>query len=722
MATATARKKPKVSWDIYHRQVLCCLYRFFECSHHQLSVLFSTIFRSHLKHCGFGNNNVPYDTLNTQWSWLKTQKRPVWHHVHIGTEFRTDREWREIIHRIRITAFELGLLLQEKLVDTIHISNDDFNVNDNADEYVASAVLASQAPEQRSSGDDVVTDEPFIRESSSQSPQSPSTAITGTPTTEATLISIEDERTAPDIQIPVTDGPPPLGTHTIDDSGEDFDPLVTSHGKACFWCVREGVRLEDDTTTVPGITVDESLHDHNQGINKHSPRLDAENVALADLSFNDSSDLPGLCGVDDLPPLLYRWFNTNSQGINSQTIFVAGCFTRTYPDIPSPRQIPNQDFLDMFEAHARRVQIPTPFISVFARQLAPIHRALRNGHNAKISVFDPRKIQNPVFQAHSLACTTGTEVPLWKGYGEFAVWGCIPREAVVSTFDITTLEDIASRDIEIREFLQLSLIKEHAMCDHKLRQPLRANLETYQYEDCYSLLERLARELGVPREFYETFALGMYEAWTMDLGYRYGEREGLLDPHSVLLEPPISNQDHGPDMDGVEQRFTRSISQATSSYVPPQSDDGSCSEFSSDEDTMSQSPEAACPRRDTASPDFSVASDTDDSVELNFRPPSRPATNYVEMLEVTVLPTPPSTSRYFNHSTNVSLTVPPLTFGTLSLSTTLDDGVDLDDEPEWPSEGETSDGNNTPTRSRYNYNDSYINSPRQVSGSKIHLY
>ncbi|OOQ86809.1 hypothetical protein PEBR_19683 [Penicillium brasilianum] len=714
MDTATSLTNPKLSWNIYHRQVLCCLYRFFECSHDQLSVLFSTIFRNDLRHCGFGDQNASYARLHAQWDWLKRQKRPVWYHVHIHTEFRKDLEWRDIIHRIRLTAFELGLLLQEKLFDTIHIPSDDFDVNDHTDEYLGSVLLANQAQEQHSSGDNVVTDEPFAGESSSQSPQSPSTVVTGTPMTDATPISIEDERTAPDVQIPVMDGPPPLGTHTIDDSSEDFDPLVTSHGKACFWCVREGVSLEDDTPTVPGITVDESLHDHNQEINEHSPGLDAENVALADLNNHDSSDLPGLCGVDDLPPLLYRWFNTNSQGINSDTIFVAGCFTRTYPDITSPSQISKEVFLDMFEAHARRVKIPTPFVSVFARQLAPIHRALRNRNNAKISVIDPRKIQNSVFHAQLLARTTRTEVDRWKGYGEFAVWGCIPGEAVISTFDITTLEDIASRNIEIREFLQLSLIKEQSMCDHRLRRLLRANLEAYEYEDCYSLLERLARELGVPREFHESFAMGMYQAWTRDLGGLYREREDLLHPPSVSFEPPITDQGNAPIMDGLDQRFTRSISESTTSYMPTKSDDGSCSESSSDEeDTMSQSPEAICPRRDTASPDFSVASDTDDSVELNFRPHSLVATNYVEMLEVAVLPTPSSTSRYFYHSSNVSLTVPPLTLGTLNLSTTLNDGLDFDDEPEWPLEGETFDGNNTPTRSRYfNHNGGYMYLPR----------
>lgn len=707
MNPATASKNPTLSWDTYQRQVLCCLYRFFECTNDQVSVLFSTIFRNHLMHCGFGNKDVPYATLNAQWSWLKCQKRPVWHHVHIDTEFRTDREWKSVVNKIRITAFDLGLRVQEKLFDTICIPNDDFDMSNNVDEYLASVLLASQAGEQPSSAaadDDVVTEEPFVGESSSDNSPSPFTDVTGTgtPTTEVTTILTDDIPKAPEIQVPVVHSPPPAETHVLYNSSRDPEPLVTSHGKVCFWCAREGVHPEEHTLTTS--RVDESLQGHNQEINdpsvRESPTLEAENVAPADLDMDNWSHLPGECGVDDLPPLLYRWSNTNSQGVNTESVLVAGWFTGSYPYVIFPGQLSQEEFLGIFTSHVTRVHVSTPFISTFARPLAPIHRALRHRSNAKISVIDPRKLPTPVFNAQLLAQITGTTVRRWKGYGEFAVWGYIPSEAIVCTFDIATLEDVASRDIEIQQFLQLSLIQGEATCHRRLRQDLRVNLQTLGHEDHSSILVRLAQQLGVPEDYCWYFATDIHQAWTINLGDTCHDSEELLDSASSP-EPVVLEIHYAPG--NQERRVTRGMSESTRSYVPPKSHDGSCSESSSEEeDNMSQSPEAHCPRRDTPSPDFSVAGDTDDSVQLNVRPPSRrPTTNEVEMLEVAVPPTLPSTSQYFHRSANVSSTVPLLAFGPLNLSRTLNDGATFDDEPEWPSDGETFDGNETPTRSRY---------------------
>jgi hypothetical protein len=153
----------------------------------------------------------------------------------------------------------------------------------------------------------------------------------------------------------------------------------------------------------------------------------------------------------------------------------------------------------------------------------------------------------------------------------------------------------------------------------------------------------------------------------------------------------------------VSQRVMRCNSESTTSYVPPKSDDGSCSESTSEEeDDMSQSQDIPCPRRDTPSPAFSVVSDTDDSVLLNF---PRPRAREVEMVEVAVPPTPPSTSRYFARSANVhvnaSSAIQPLTLSRLSLSNSLNDDDFLSEGGEWPSDGDTVPGTDTPTRSFY---------------------
>jgi hypothetical protein len=456
--------------------------------------------------------------------------------------------------------------------------------------------------------------------------------------------------------------------------------------------------------------VDENLDIHTQSSNDlsslehpvlnigHMPSPDAQSLVLPQ-SYNHIG-LPGLCGVGDVPPpppLLYRWFNDNSQGTNTKTLLVAGWFTTTYPDVISPVELSEREFLDVFAAHVTRIRVPTPFISAFARPLTPVHRALRNRESAKISIIDPRKLPTPVFNARPLAQITGTTVARWKGYGEFAIWGCVPSEAIVCTFDIATLEDIASWHARIRDFLQLSLIETQETCHRGVRRDLRTNLNDISYDGSRDMLMRLAHLLGVPEEYEEAFATDIHQAWTLDLGETWRDPEILHDSASspVLAVPlelhPLSQS---------TESLARHQSESSISYMPPKSDGGSCSEETSEEDDdMSQSPEAPCSRRDTPSPEYSVANDTDDSIEDFYRAGRRSGPAEVEMAEVAI-PTPPSTSRYFGRAANAYPRIQPINFGALNLSTALNHEEFLS-ENEWPCDIETIAGKETPTKSRY---------------------
>jgi hypothetical protein len=83
--------------------------------------IFSYIFRSHLKERGI-TGFVPFATLDTQWSWMRNSGDVVWYHVHMDTEFRTDREWTNILKKIRAAAEILRFRLHEKTQDDTDIS------------------------------------------------------------------------------------------------------------------------------------------------------------------------------------------------------------------------------------------------------------------------------------------------------------------------------------------------------------------------------------------------------------------------------------------------------------------------------------------------------------------------------------------------------------------------------------------------------------------------
>ncbi|KAF3392774.1 hypothetical protein F1880_008828 [Penicillium rolfsii] len=729
-------KKPKLSWDTYQQQVLCCLYRFFECSNDQLSALFSTTFRSHLRQYGYGDSDVPYRTLVSQWYWLRRQNRLVWHHVHVATAFRTDGEWKDIIHRIRMTAFELGILLNEKRFDTIAVPDDKFDVNKDPCEFLTSVLLSSSPTTQHPSsmkgsvdtGPEISTEDTrgshgyfsgdLYLHSSAPSPvvidgfphgasSSISSEIPETPTPASNVPTLMTSTRLAYLQDDSLVTPTPQGLGIVDylrsdtqmshDSSQASKPLVTSNEKLCFWCFKEGIEHHSTPVAEPHFGLHEIREYDTQyttdAFTPQSSSLDIREIASFNVDSERSNDfqhpteLPGCCAVDGLPPLLYRWSNTNSQGINTEMVLVAGWFTANYPDVGSPSQLSEIDFLNMFAAHVKRVQVPTPFISAFARPLAPIHRALRNRENAKLSVINPRKIPNP-------------------GYGEYAIWGYVPSEAIVCTFDIATLEDIAILDLEIQQFLQLSLIQMQETCHRRLRHELRVNLQARNYEENRSVLRRLAYKLGVPEEYQESFAKDVHEAWTKDLGPSYediDDSEGLDNPRNAPAPAPQPLVSDMVDwLNEESQRALRYNSESTTSYVPPKSDDGSCSESTSEEeDNLSQSPEAPCPRRDTPSPAFSVASESDDSVSVTIH---RSRARVMEMTAVSAPPTPPSTSRYFSRSANVNVNARPpqsLALSRLNLSNSLNDDNYFSEGAEWPSDSDTLPGADTPTRSRF---------------------
>jgi hypothetical protein len=662
----------------------------------------------------------------------------VWYHVHVVTDFRTNGEWKEIIHLIRLTAFELGILLNEKLSDMAIISDGDFDVNSDASEFLTSVLLTRPTrPQDAGSVNDhadacvhssVETTDDFDGHHSGNahldssaasaslvdgfssnaspsafvlSPETPTTDFNQlTPTSYLRIERVRDDTPTP--QSRAMADSTLADCHITPDSGRNSEPLVTSHGKVCLWCEIEGAEPHDGTPTEEAnVNVGENRETFNQRINELSEPANPPDIQLAgslDASIEGLNDLrqfwelPGPCGVDNLPHLLYRWSNTNSQGINSETLFVAGWFTGTYPDVGSPGQMSETDFLSVFAAHVTRVQVPTPFISAFARPLAPIHRAVRNRQNAKVSIIDPRKLATPVFYAKPLAQITRTTVKRWKGYGEYAIWGYAPSEAIICTFDIAALEDIVSWDHEIQNFLQLHLFNGQVTCHRALRRDLCTNLRECSYKTSRCRLRRLAFYLGLPEEYNEYFAKDIHDAWTMDFGPAYEGREKLQEPGTL---PARNVSDEVDDLN----RVMRCNSESTTSYIPPRSDDGSCSESTSEEeDNLSQSPEAPCPRRDTLSPAFSVVSDSDDSVHVNMHR-SRP--RVVMMAEVAIPPTQPSTSRYFGRVGNINSVVPPLNLNLLNLSSSLNDDQYLSEGAEWPSDDGTLPGIDTPTQSRF---------------------
>ncbi|KAJ5788137.1 hypothetical protein N7457_003127 [Penicillium paradoxum] len=589
MESTKSPKRPTLRWDQYKREVLCCLYRFFKHDKKQVEEIFSYIFREHLNERGI-RGFVPFSTLNTQWSWMKHERNPVWCHVHIDTAFDNHADWKEIITKIKSTAKILRFHLREKMEDSIDTTHDSSSSAKSKTIESIHSVAHHSPSESSESGQDIY---------------------------QQSLLH--------------------------DNSPEDNDSVVNSHGKVCLWCGHElttgppesiqrdqrhkdygnGNKNEDnsdgehqgvhhDSSDVGSALIWETLprtsprpyhtegsvmiHTIAPGSSSHSflrrMQMDQNgdkenshnkphNETLHDNQQDNQQHESGLEGVptEKLPPLLYRWYDSNSHGFNSEDGFLAGMFCVS--EFFDREEISDDLFLAYFRSHVTKKKSTTPFISSFRSPLAPIHRAIHSQDDAKVAVIDCSKLNTKVFYAHPLAKHTDTFTYSWRGYGEFLIWGRIPIEAVVFTLRVSELDQIAHSHKDINRLLQLPLIRKSFRCNEVLRDCLEANRKS-AYKSGRTL-GKLLTLLRFPHIHWENFARWFAQSWGwnraedsvqfmsglrselpyLDQELSDSENEGyLVSPHKTPQKLGTGREPHSP-------------SRSDLNYEPPGSEENS---------------------------------------------------------------------------------------------------------------------------------------------------
>ncbi|KAL3475194.1 hypothetical protein BJX99DRAFT_259660 [Aspergillus californicus] len=214
------------------------------------------------------------------------------------------------------------------------------------------------------------------------------------------------------------------------------------------------------------------------------------------------------------PPLLYRWWNTTTHGVNSETKFVAGLFADAYSQYFPPDTVSQNEFQQRFLTHIQRDKSPTPFISTFQSLLAPVHRSLRGQEGATVSIIDSKKLNTKVFSAKAFVRQHKVRIPHsnYSGAGEHLVWGQIDHSSIVCSFKITKLLEIAAENPDIESFLQLPKIAAF----EKARTPLHRAMS----KDAIPLDKRAGAIVGkllcmleVPEVYCKIISEGMTYSW-----------------------------------------------------------------------------------------------------------------------------------------------------------------------------------------------------------------
>ncbi|KAJ5988710.1 hypothetical protein N7481_003920 [Penicillium waksmanii] len=384
---------------------------------------------------------------------------------------------------------------------------------------------------------------------------------------------------------------------------DECDPLVPSYDKTCIWCEWEKAEAKEYTgTPCP------SHHNESTGVNfnENTPDLFPRNSQMRDFlgsrasfPYGKCSDRPGRCLPQELPPLLFRWWNKNSHGLNTRTLLMAAAFAKAESPVERVmlEGMGREDFLLAFKNHVTKARVDSPFISLFKSPLSPIHRAVRHQDGAVISVIDPSKLERDVN---------------WKGFGEYEVWEKIEGPAIVCTFDIRTLMNIDHDNPVIGGFLQLLIIRGYDSGSNALHVRLKSILKSHHDHDM--ALSRLMELLEVPEQYRASMCHCFKKSWFENTieNWTQGELEAsrsVSPRNEVYIHPvdiPVLSY---PLPFTPPERYRRSVSEK--SYKPPRRDEETEGE-SSEEEKSSQSPAARCPRHDTPSSGYSVRDESDD--------------------------------------------------------------------------------------------------------------
>ncbi|PGH13560.1 hypothetical protein AJ79_03553 [Helicocarpus griseus UAMH5409] len=216
------------------------------------------------------------------------------------------------------------------------------------------------------------------------------------------------------------------------------------------------------------------------------------------------------------PRILYRFYNTESSGINNPKGFSAGLWAT------GPSHIPNACLYDqrvleaMAKTHLSRYNIKSPFVSTSSGFLVTFHKLLTQGKDAKMSIIDASKLdQRGLFSAQEILYKDplGTDItPGYCGWAEWLVWGSIPEEAIVCTISEFRLLEIANVYPDIESVLQVKMIRMFPLNRSELKKHLWKTPTKIDRPDGL-IVGNFLKIINLPEEYAEDVGWRISQGW-----------------------------------------------------------------------------------------------------------------------------------------------------------------------------------------------------------------
>ncbi|OAX82212.1 hypothetical protein ACJ72_03433 [Emergomyces africanus] len=257
-------------------------------------------------------------------------------------------------------------------------------------------------------------------------------------------------------------------------------------------------------------------------------------------------------GSQQKPQILYRFFNSESGGINNPQYFASGMVCTLHPSLY------NQCDIEMMaKTHLSRFKVNSPFISTSAALLSCVHKMLTKNQNAYVSIIDVSKLdQSMIFSAEDILGNNPLSSDITRGYfgwSEWLIWREIPEPSVVCTIAESKFLEIAKLHSDIGSVLQVADIKSFTYNRRPLHSLLR-NSPTKLDKPTGAIVGKFLKLINLPMEYIEQVATKISHGWRFTrtrfpryeeffegvrVGYAYSTAPTL--DHTIAYEtPPIT--------------------------------------------------------------------------------------------------------------------------------------------------------------------------------------
>lgn len=446
--------------------------------------MFSVMFERDLNNCGL-TTGMQFSKMNAQWFDMRRKKHSIWLEVHVQSPFSKEGRWASVIKRIRQTVQHSGAVLNEREADL-----DVPGFVALSDRKVPLQVVDSSTGATTANG------------------QAESPADITSPSSDTAPTSLSEAPTQLNLRQPSLSKP-------LTCSRENFisaavESICTAGGKKCLWCHQEGPELvlAQVRTKV------------------------AERLALPGVKKPAETVL-------QQAPLLFRWWNVNSQGVNSKPMLISGLFSMNGAELLHPTHFSQEKFDSMFKGHVGKAHVPSPFISAFGTPLAPIHRGIHNERGATMSIIETLRLETEVFSAEQLVRETNFQWPRYRGLNEYLIWGKVPPAAIICTVEIQDLQKIADEHLDVGDILQLDVLKSYRMCGKPLKRALKKGPGKLD-QKCGFSIGKLLGIVGVPEQHIGNVASSIARSWMFQQGSRDDFMGGVH--HGYLQFSPSVSQ------------------------------------------------------------------------------------------------------------------------------------------------------------------------------------